>query len=949
MNPSKFTYFLLSVCILYGCNRVVVDYEANELLFAGVDMDQVDSIYQKLSIKEQLGMLFIWRPAAQAETLSLLPQRVHNGNISGYLLEDIELSEYNRLDSLVDQYAPLPPFDFSNQSHFFQNQFSDLPKHPNGLSLASISDPKKFKDYFTTRIAPNIVKHNATLQQSFNTNQIAQKDFTAAYFPVPLDQLLTHSNQSLLEDREAGLLAFNGPLDYSCFPKDSMPLVAEKVNCLYSLIQNGLTGLEVSAEILQGDSSGVITPSLVSNYMDREYEFAGLLFSRCNNFDEIERAFLAGVDLYMVRDSLDGHLQRLEGLMEESRVAAGMLALKVKKIIRARLFLAGKNTELLEMPIADDLPNLEEGLITAIEKKAITVVHNPDSLLPLMDLKLRRFKILDIGKIPSRPFRKQIEHYSDVGLTFVKYEDNILTPEAARFRDRPVIVYLNDIDLSRQKYENLRLRIDEILENAPAVVVNIGHPFNLNLLNPKAAFVQAYSNHPEVQKAMAEVIFGGRAAAGLLPLDLSTELLAGGGQTTSPTRLRYGVAEEVGVAGYKLTGIDALVAQMIEKGATPGCQVLVAKNGVVIYNKAFGHVDSAFTQETTVDHIYDLASITKVASTTLSAMRLYENKQLNINNKIGNYLPWAKTSKLKNVRVKDLLTHRSGIQPHMPIVPIVFPKKDQVRPDCNQYTCNEQKGPYQIKVTDNMFLSVDARDTVWQQVEKLKAKRRRFKYSDVNFILLQKIIEEKSKTSLDQYAHKNFYRPLNLRRTLYRPLDKFKPAEIAPSAYDGKWRKRCLRGNVHDEAAALLGGVGGNAGLFSNAEDLAVIGQMLLNRGTYGGIEYFKPETVTYFTRSGHGNHRGLGFDKYNRRNRKSVISSKVSNLSFGHTGFTGGLFWVDPKHDLVIIFNANRIHPKVNNKELFRGKYRRKIQDVVYRAIAEGKKKGVAKTVGYE
>lgn len=927
-------FLILFSLILFSCSRVVVEYDEEQLPYAHIDREAVDSVYQKLTLDQQLGMLLIWRPTYPDQQKQLIIREITEGNASGYMLDRVTTGAYRTIDSISNHYAGLPPFDFATQLHFFQNQFSDLTTHPTAMSIASLPAEQRKEYLFKNKYAPSLVSHNASTIKSFQSQPKPSDVYQEDFYPVHADELMSISNQHLLQDQKFGRLVFAGPIDSTIYRRDSLPLDAKKISCLYSLIQNGVSGLFVDQDIMRPDTSGIITPNFISNHLERNYDYKGLLIAEPNAALEAEWAFLSGVDLLIVRSSVGQVIQSLKALMEESRVAAGMLEKKVKKVIRARLYLEEiKNQQTVDTEVAP-LPELAQERIDALEIEAITVAHNPKDLLPLRDLRLRRFKMLDVGKKPSRPFRKTVEHYSDIGLTYIRVDSKELElPSLKAFQDRPSIVYLNQVDLSKAQPEFIE-RLNEILENLPALVVNIGFPYNLKYLNSDAAFVQAYSNSEAVQRALAEVIFGARAVSGSLPIEINEMMPKGQSITYEANRLIYGTPEDVGIEAFKLVQIDAQVKKMLSRSATPGCQVLVARKGTVIYNKSFGHLDSAKLEKVKDDHLYDVASITKVAATTLAMMKLHEEKKINISNKISKYLPWAKNSKLKNVTVKDLLTHRSGIQPHMPIVPIVFPKKDQVRPDCNEYTCNKKMGPYQIQITDDMFFSVEARDSVWEQIKALKARRVRFKYSDVNFILLQKIIEKLTRQSLDKYVHDNFYRPLNLRRTTFRPLTKFKSKEIAPTALDGKWRKTLLRGYVHDEAAALQSGVGGNAGLFSNAEDLAILGQMLLNKGEYGGVRYLKAETVEYFTKKGYGNHRGLGFDKRRNSKRKGVVSSRVSTESFGHTAFTGCIFWVDPKEELVFVMTTNRIHPKVNNREIFKGGYRRKIQDVIYRAF---------------
>ncbi|NNE28640.1 MAG: serine hydrolase [Saprospiraceae bacterium] len=942
MNLRYLTYFLCAVVVL-SCNRVSVDYEETEILFSGVDAEKVDSIFQKLSVEEQIGMLCLWKPQINKRNLELLPQYFLEGSISGYLLDQVRMEDYKWADSLCQEYAPLPPLDFSNQGYFYQHQFLDLPAQPTGFSIATVGGASQ--DLALQPYAPGVVNHNCKLLSPFLKQEKMKDHFGPGFKPIRKEELVTWSNQTLLTDQKFGFLSFQGPLDFSIYPRDSNLLDETKRSCLYSLVKNGLSGISIDPILIQEDTTFFRSPNFLHDYLKNEFEFSGLLLLETNKRSEAQEAFLSGVDLIMVSDSLEGVLSGLEELVFESRMAQTMLKEKVKKIIRARLFLEKRNSSLDPQIEIGGLGHMPEDEVTDLETQAITIAHNPENLLPLKNLRLRRFKLLDIGVKPVRPFRKHVENYSDIGLTYIDGADLNSIPKPKIFVDRPVIVFLNKVDLSSPTREEQLNAINVILKNKPSVVVNIGYPYNLDLLNREASFVQAYSASPAVQRALAEVIFGGRSAAGKTPVQLAADIPKGSGFVSKPTRLSFGKAEEIGIPDYKLVEIDVIAKKMIRDKATPGCQVLIAKDGKVIYNKSFGYLDSLGSEPVSSKHLYDVASITKVAATTLSAMRLFEQKKFKVTRKVSSYLPWLIDTELGKVAVKDLLTHRSGVQSNMPMGKVIFPKEK--REPCNEFTCSTRGGPYQLEVTNNMYFNVEYQDTIFEKLKNLSAKRRRFRYSDVNFILLQRIIESQSGMSLDRYVSRNFFRPLNLRRTSFRPRQKFKASQIAPTAMDARWREKLIRGYVHDESAALMGGVAGNAGLFSNTMDLAVLGQLLLNKGTYGGVKLLEPSTVEYFTKSGHGNHRGLGFDKLNRRRPKRVISKRVSSESFGHTGFTGCLFWVDPEHDLVFVINTNRIHPDVNNRNFFKGEYRRKMQDVIYKAIDYAEKNPVFRQVG--
>ena len=379
--------------------------------------------------------------------------------------------------------------------------------------------------------------------------------------------------------------------------------------------------------------------------------------------------------------------------------------------------------------------------------------------------------------------------------------------------------------------------------------------------------------------------------------------------------------------------IDEIVERAIQSRAMPGCQVLVAKKGSIVYSKGFGYHTYDKRQKVERSDIYDIASVTKVAATSIAMMRLVENKIVLLDKPLSTQMSLYSNSSLSPITVNNLLIHKSGLQKNMPIAKFLNNRKGTA--GCASYFCNEKSLTHSSKIANNFYFNPSYQNDIWRAVNKLerpsKYKYRKFLYGDVNFYVLQKLIEDKTRMTLDQYMDEIFYKPLGLRYCLFNPLQRLPETMITPTQNDQKWRNTQLRGYVHDETAALNSGVAGNAGLFANSEDLAVLFQMLLNGGTYGGKQYLQAETINFFTNSGHGNHRGLGFDK---RELAYTIARSASMASYGHNGFTGTCVWVDPEEELIYIFLSNRVYPDPSNGTMMKLKVRRKIHQVIYDAI---------------
>ena len=494
------------------------------------------------------------------------------------------------------------------------------------------------------------------------------------------------------------------------------------------------------------------------------------------------------------------------------------------------------------------------------------------------------------------------------------------------------IIALDQINLSADQHASFLQSIDTLNKYNEVAIVNFGNPLNLKLFDPTIPSIQLFDRNKTTEKIAAQVLFGSTEIHGILPLAVSKELPRGHKGKTPISRLLRANPKQVGIDPNALNKIDEIVQYGINNRAMPGCQVLVAKEGKIIYSKSFGHHTYAKQQTVERSDLFDVASVTKVAATTLAIMKLNEQDRISTTATIGKQMTLPRYSTIRNIPLTKFLIHQSGLQRNMPISRYLS-KEDNS--DCTGYYCDKKGPTYSQAVAKDMYMNPNTENQIWKKVNQLerpnKYKYRSFYYGDVNFYILQKLIEEETGQKLDEYMKKNFYDPLGLRYCLFNPLDRIPETMIAPTQENDRWRKRELRGYVHDETAALHGGVAGNAGLFSNAEDLAIIFQMLLNKGTYGGKQYLTSETVESFTSAGYGNHRGLGFDK---PGKSFSIAPSASPSSYGHAGFTGTCVWVDPDEELVYIFLANRIYPDPKNNKLMRLGIRKKIHQAIYDAI---------------
>lgn len=386
-----------------------------------------------------------------------------------------------------------------------------------------------------------------------------------------------------------------------------------------------------------------------------------------------------------------------------------------------------------------------------------------------------------------------------------------------------------------------------------------------------------------------------------------------------------------GLEPARLKKIDAIVEEAIREGATPGAVVLVLKDGEIVFDRAYGHHTYERDLPTQSTDIFDLASITKISATTLAVMLLVDEGKLDLDATVGTYLSELKRSHPDKaaIRVRELLTHQAGFVPEIPFYTMV--KDDDHRP--------EPAAGYPTRVSESFYLKRNFySEVMWPQLLATPLKTPgAYVYSDLGMYVLKEIVERIARQPLDDYVEEQFYRPLGACTMGFCPWERHDKERLVPTGIDGYFRKQLLHGFVQDSGAALSGGVAGHAGLFATAYDLAMVGQMLLNGGSYGGREYFRPETARQFTaRQSAASPRGLGFDRRDPDSEEGYPSKLASPETFGHTGFTGTCLWIDPEHRLVYIFLSNRTYPKSNSK-LLSLNVRARVLDAIYEAMGVG------------
>jgi CubicO group peptidase (beta-lactamase class C family) len=526
-----------------------------------------------------------------------------------------------------------------------------------------------------------------------------------------------------------------------------------------------------------------------------------------------------------------------------------------------------------------------------------------------------------------------------------------------RFSDCDVIIAgYHATNINPSKQYGVSKPVFDLLKNMlptgkKIVLAYFGSPYFLSYTESVDLYANSviisHDNADEAQDRTAQMIFGGIPFSGKMPISARGFREGYGLETFNAIRLKYILPEEVDISQKSLKRIDSLVAAGIRQGAFPGCQVIAAHRGEVFYYKAFGnHTYDKSSPKVKLSDVYDVASVTKVAATLPLVMRMVDEKMVDINNPLNSYITMHSHSNKGNLKIKDILLHQSGLPSWVPFhykyyvtadgkpaisnrktaefnIPIPGAGKylkSGYRLDRNFFS-TEKTAQFSLPVANKLYASGKLRENIYDEMDTCTLMSATYRYSDLGFIYMQRLIESVYDMPEDKLSQLLFFEPLGMTRTGYLPLERIPASDIPPTENDMFFRNQLLQGHVHDQCASLSGGVSGHAGLFSNANDLVKLYQMYLNGGVYGGTRYLTEETIAEFTACANckqGNRRGLGFDKKDPdRKKKSPICDEASLQSYGHTGFTGTMVWIDPERELIFIFLSNRVNPSADNNKL--------------------------------
>jgi CubicO group peptidase (beta-lactamase class C family) len=725
---------------------------------------------------------------------------------------------------------------------------------------------------------------------------------------------------------------------------------------------------------------------VIDSILKKTMGFKGLIFTDALDMKAIsgsyspekaaEMAVLAGNDILLMPDDISGVINHLVRLVKRGRIGSGTIDQRCRKILAAKYWAGLANYRPVNLDhLQKDLNKPEYVLLQRrLTESSLTVLQNNSRILPLRHLDELKVASVVFSEMYDTLFQQTLGLYMPVSKFTIRSDetdkaDSIFT-QFKKFNLVIASLHSNDLN-SSGKYgiSDGTIRLIDSLSAYQDVILDLfGNPYLLNRftrLDRLKSLVISYENSPLAQELSAQAIFGAFDAEGTLPVSCQQwKALHSGIKISGLGRLKFTVPLEAGMDEDTLLKIDTIVGNAIERQAIPGCQILVARKGRIVLNKTYGSQLYNVERPVYSTDLYDLASVTKVAATTQALMRLVDDKCLDINLKLSAYLPYLEPTNKRDLIIRDILLHQSGL---LPFIQFYYSALEPVFHDqslisttltetnpikvgngqyLNRYTryddriiSNMRSEDFPFQVADDLFIFRSWPDTIFQGIAASRLNgRMEYVYSDLGFILFKQLVDSITRVPFERFLDSVFYRKLGAATLCFNPRYRFSAGNIAPTEDDQVFRKQLLRGYVHDPRAAMLGGVAGHAGLFGNALDLAKLLQMMLNGGEYGGDRFISSTTIDLFTRDYlgiNGSRRGLGFDKPEPDKTKTGSScTAASPVSYGHTGFTGTIVWVDPAFDLIFIFLSNRVYPDAANNQLLETNVRTDVQQVVYNAI---------------
>jgi len=969
-------FLLITLFFAFCCGRTLGQGPA----FLGLESKWVDSVYASLTPDQRIAQLFMVAAWSNKDMkhVRYIDTLVSKYNIGGLIFMQGGPYRQAKLVNYYQTKAQTPLLMAIDGEFGLAMRLDSTPQYPRQMTLAAMQNDSMiyYMGRQIGRECRNVGIHvNFAPVVDINNNPenpvISMRSFGEDKTAVAQKSYLYMKG---LQDERVLACAkhFPGHGDTDKDSHKTLPVISHPAARIDSLelypfkylIERGLGSVMVAHLFIPAlDSSknlpSTLSKNIVTGLLKEKMQFKGLVFTDALNMKGAAdynkpgildaRALIAGNDVLLFSEDVPKAMEEIKEAIERKEITQEEIDARCKKILKAKFWCGlDKNpfapTRLLENESKNEASVL---LRTKLAENSITLLENKNNLLPLRGLDTLKVAEVSVGATEKNMFSQNLLQYVKSDYYGVSHDEkqevydtllkklsayDLLIVQVNRTNQKPD----NNFGASMQSFAF----VDKVVKLKPSAVIFFSNPYIFNKfanLKDAAAVIEAYEYNSYAQKAASDAVAGAIGVSGKLPV--STIPFKAGTGITIPKAIRLQMVAPVvlGIQKKKLEQIDSIALKGIADKCYPGCVILAAKDGKVFYHKAFGKYTYEGSDSVNTQTIYDLASVTKVASSALALMDLAGKKKFDVNQNLAFYLPELKKSNKGDIVIKEMLVHQAGLPAGVLNFEPTLNKDGSYKVG---YYSKVRSNLYPNQVADSLFVRQGFEDSLYKRIVKSKVGEKKYLYSDLGYYFTQRITERLTEMALDEYVKDNFYTKMDLNSLRYRPLNYFSRAQIAPTENDTKFRKQLVHGYVHDQGASLCDGVGGHAGLFGNAFDMAQLMQMYLDKGYYAGRQWLDSGVVKQFTREClfcPDNRRGLCFDKPETDSTKqSPVTTECSPEGFGHSGFTGTLAWADPSNGLVFIFLSNRVYPSAEENKLAKSGIRGEIHRRFYEAVAE-------------
>ncbi len=948
----------------------------------------VEERMSRMTLKEKIGQLFIYTvsPYNTKSNKKIIYQAIKNYNVGGLLFSGGQLTNQSLLTNYAQGVSDIPLFISFDGEWGLAMRLNNTPSFPKNRILGSISDNNLIYEYgremarqcreigVHINFAPVADIDNNPKNPIINTRSFGGDPDNVSEKVIAYSKGLEDGNVLSVSKH------FPGHGDTSVDSHKSLPVLEFDRHRLDSIelvpfkraVEAGVGGVMIGHLFVPSIGDGAASLSKpVIDILKKDLKFDGLVFSDAltmrgvsNEPNLCSRALIAGCDIILTPKNLKKTLDDVLSAVDSGQLTKEQIDEKCRKVLTYKFYLGLDKPQRIQMAGLEKRIKTEraDSLITELYRASVTVLGNRNGAIPL-DINGNGNAFIEIGNKDDDTVLFDELHKN---MQITKCEVNADSLASINEKLKP---YRNIIVVVRTSYELKRYSewLSSLGDHKNIIYLYLSPIKSFDtkdeIWREASAVILGNSDRVEVQKHIANILMGKGKADGRISVSAGDLFKPGDGVEIKDGMHAVYRPENYGMDSKVLAKIDSVALDGISQGAYPGCQIVVLKDGMPVYDKAFGTYSYKDSTKVTINSIYDLASLTKSTATLLAVMKLYDEGRIGLTDKISSYVPLLKGTNKERITIEELLMHQSGLVSSLPFYKEFIDKSSykgsfvKSRMDKNhsvqigkdayvpasfnykkEYISSTYSKDYPLQISDSLFASANVKGMILTQIANSPLNDRKYVYSCLNFMLLKEMVENITKKTLDEYLDEKFYKPMRLDRIAYNPLRKFKVEEIVPTVEnDYLHRGALLQGYVHDEAAAFMGGVSGNAGLFGNALDVARVYQMIISEGEYNGETYLSKVTCNLFlTYKSKISRRGLGFDKPDLDNPKnSPCAAEADKSVVGHTGFTGTCAWADTNRRLVYVFLSNRINPQpYSQHKLSQLDIRSKIQQLIYQSI---------------